>query len=71
MNTIEIIAKWLGENGYDGLFCESECACLKDELAPCGEVYPQCEAGYRVPCDGELDCCISGYPCEFHIGPKS
>lgn len=55
----EIVRKHLEREGYDGLFNEvGECACLRDDLAPCGSMNELCEEGYRVECaDPE---------CEFH-----
>lgn len=64
MDCAQIISEWLGANGFDGLFnSDGECACLCDNLAPCGEISSACEAGYKVPCDGTLSCC----PCNYHV----
>jgi len=59
----EIIAEWLQEHGYDGLFnTESECACLIEDFFECGYAAPDCEAGYMTKCDcGEHD---------YHISPN-
>lgn len=47
MNVIDIVKKSLIESGHDGLYNENyECACLNDELRPCG---------------GDFACCIPGY----------
>ena len=59
----EIAAEWLKTNGYDGLFLVSECACEIDELMPCGEPHPDCEAGYKTKDNPD-----SGY--DFMIGPE-
>jgi hypothetical protein len=56
MDCIDIVLKYLKENGYDGLF-NDECGCVLDDLVPCsGEDFSTCQPGYRVPCDcGEHD----------------
>ena len=37
---------------FDGLFDESEdCACLTGDLMPCNAPNPNCEPGYKAPCD--------------------
>ena len=43
----EIAAKWLKENGYDGL-CNDECGCSVDDLAPCGDSTDDCMAAYMT-----------------------
>ncbi len=58
---IEIVAEYLDREGFDGLFCD-ECACKKDDLAPCGNIYGDCTAGYLQPCPD--DCGDH----DFHIG---
>ena len=64
MSVRQIVAKWLGDNGYDGLYEPGECACIVDDLAPCGsECFINCRAGYRSACD-----CDEEH--EFHIGPR-
>lgn len=63
MDVFEIVAEYLDKNGFDGLFQAGECACKKDDLAPCGQIDSSCEAGYLCECDcGDHD---------FHIGPKN
>jgi len=48
--TVEtLVAKWLRNNGYDGLYYPGECACLVDDLAPCCENFMDCSPGYRYP----------------------
>ena len=55
----EITAQGLLAAGYDGLFGDWDCACSLDDLMPCDEPRPSCEAGYLAPCDcGEH---------EFHV----
>ena len=42
-----IIKHDLVVNGYAGLFnCHSECACIVTDLAPCGSIGLDCQAGY-------------------------
>jgi|Deesub1362A_J573_1020465.scaffolds.fasta_scaffold00107_58 hypothetical protein len=53
----EILKSWLKEHGYDGLFNEwGECGCELNDLAPCGEIDPECKAGYKAVCEGEERC---------------
>jgi len=63
MDIVEIVTKYLQDNGYDGLFCEDECACLLPNVFPCGESFLTCEAGYKIPCPE--DCGEHSW----HIGP--
>jgi len=65
MNVKEIVATWLEDNGFDGLFnTYTSCACEVGDLSPCGEMNERdCEAGYRTVCDGTCD---EGN-CDFHI----
>lgn len=53
-NVMEIVEKWLRENGYQGLKME-DCSCDidMDGIAPCGSIHENCEACYRVPCTKE------------------
>jgi hypothetical protein len=56
-NLCEIAALWLREYGYHGLSNhELSCACLIDDLMPCGEPSDRCEAGWKHPCDCENEC---------------
>ena len=50
MDIKEIITKHLKDNKFDGLFYPSECACLVEDLMPCGEPHIECEAGYKSTC---------------------
>lgn len=62
MNVRKIIIKHLKENGFDGLYCPGECACVIDDLAPCDEIMLDCLPGYRTESGpSEFD---------FMIGPK-
>jgi len=61
MTTVrEIIAQWLREHGYDGLYHPGDCGCLISDLCPCGEDSMQCSPGYKQT-DPEYD---------WAIGPK-
>jgi hypothetical protein len=60
-----IVADWLREHGYEGLYWQSgDCGCELADLMPCGEPNPSCKAGYRGPCDEH---CELGGGCDFHI----
>lgn len=49
---IWIVRDWLTANGYDGLCSNNrECACCTDDLAPCGNIGDDCEAGHKRPCN--------------------
>lgn len=62
MTVREILKNYLKENRYDGLQFDAECACVIEDLAPCGNSWEACEPGYLQPCDcGEHD---------YHIGPE-
>lgn len=62
-----IVAEWLKEHGYDGLY-RQECGCLLGDLIPCGgEGIDDCVAGYRHPCDCGAEC--EALHC-VHVGPE-
>ena len=65
MTVIEIVKKYLEENGYEGLVhADGECGCELDDLAPCDEWFCQgCEPGYKVKCE-------CGEGCNFHIATQ-
>jgi len=47
MNVRTIMAEWLGEHGYDGLWCDDiECGCKADDLMPCDSECAACRPGY-------------------------
>jgi len=56
VNAKEIIAKYLKENGYDGLFGDG-CGCFVNDLIPCDSCPSMCVPGYRgVDCEGYEGC---------------
>lgn len=58
MTVKEIVAEWLKEHGYDGLYYPDTCGCLLDDLMPCGESCDHCEPGYKLPGDQDNDFCV-------------
>jgi len=61
----DMIAAYLRDHGYDGLYCD-ECGCDLADLMPCGGDWAiDCLAGYKTA--GCKDACGEG--CDFHIGP--
>jgi len=62
MTVRAIVLEYLNAHDFDGLYYSGECACKKDELAPCIESHWDCQPGYLRPCPatcGEHD---------WHIG---
>jgi len=61
VDVLDIVLKYLEDNGYDGLFnADLECGCERTDLAPCSSIDEHCGAGYKFPCDcGDHD---------YHIG---
>ena len=59
----DIVRESLKLGGWDGLYNPECCACLVDDLMPCGEPSLECSAGYRQ--DGCQEWCGEG--CDFHI----
>lgn len=58
MNVLDMVRSFLEGQGFDGLANpDADCACLLEDLAPCGELNgDECVAGYRVACQcGEHD----------------
>jgi len=53
---LDIVLMFLGNNDYDGLGNSNcGCACLKSDIAPCGEINGDCRAGYKKLCTDECD----------------
>lgn len=66
MQVIEIIKMWLGDHGYDGLYCRNtDCYCETENLFSCAEILKiyDCRAGVKLDCD-------CGRGCGFHMGEK-
>lgn len=69
-NVREIVAEWLKDNGFDGLYqnekLHDDCKCeLSDLCDECGG-WPaplECKPGFRTECTCPQD------PHDFHIGP--
>jgi hypothetical protein len=52
MEVSEIVARWLEENGYDGLVDQdSECGCQISDLMPCEMPCQTCRAGHKRESD--------------------
>ena len=66
----EMVAEWLKQNGYDGLYNEDgDCACLIDDLVPCDGPCDNCLSGYKHKCPPghEFDYLVTASP----LPPKS
>ena len=59
---LDIVTNFLINSDFDGLYIPGECACMKDDLCPCGDMHADCIAGYRQDC---LKC--NGW--DWEIGP--
>jgi hypothetical protein len=63
MRIIEIVEKYLRENGFDGLCVENSCSgCGIDKIDDCAVNRAQCEPGYRWDCE----CCVKANYCFSH-----
>lgn len=65
-NLREIACDWLKCCGFDGLYNDvGSCACSVDDLMPCCEPSPSCQAGYLIRCcecsNGDCDANAAGY----------
>lgn len=66
MTVLTVVRDAIQAAGLDGLCSAAgECACLLDDLAPCGEIGADCELGHKV--DGCSDDCGAGGGCDFHV----
>lgn len=54
MEVREIVAAWLKDHGYDGLYSD-ECGCIIDGLMPCGETDIDCTPGVIIQCKNECN----------------
>lgn len=51
VNVEIILMNWLTTNRYDGLFNDdADCACERNDLAPCENIQLGCRPGYKAPC---------------------
>lgn len=55
-DVVGMVADWLKRHKYDGLYNPECCACLIDDLAPCGEMQNECRPGYRADCSDACGC---------------
>ncbi len=57
----EMVRAYLDGMGFDGLYsADAECGCKLDDLAPCGEMSPECAAGYLHPVGCPCEICADG-----------
>lgn len=47
IGAIQIVEKYLKENGFDGLYSD-ECGCELSDLAPCESMSDECHPGYKI-----------------------
>jgi hypothetical protein len=48
INVKQVVADWLRDNGYDGLYHESDCGCELSNLAPCESCCLECTPGHKI-----------------------
>lgn len=65
MKVKEIVKAYLEKNGFDGLYNDNCCACKLDDLMPCSDTSPECQAGWFCDPDPEYS-----EEADFYIGPK-
>jgi len=60
MNIETIIKEYAERYGYDGLYSpDYDCACAIDNIGGCGNIYLDCEVGYKNDCESctkKADC---------------
>ncbi len=62
MKVREIVAQYLKEHGFDGLYNENGgCGCIIADLGPCPEQSFDCKPGYRVDTPDDPE------GCDYHI----
>lgn len=68
-NTVKDIVKvHLELNGFGGLVdSEGECGCDMEDLMECDEPHNDCEAGYKVMCNGFCDYSSDRLATHYHI----
>lgn len=63
-DVLSIVEEFLRREGYDGLYnTDGGCACLIDDLEPCGCMGSNCRSGYKN--EGCTPECGEG--CSFHV----
>jgi len=72
LTVVEMVLKYLEENGYDGIYCSDvPCGCEKSNLNVCESSMATCRAGYKVNYKAEDKCgCDGEGEDHWHIGPK-
>lgn len=72
MNVIDIVANYLRENGYDGLYNPGVCACELSDLRPCDSEFAECKPGVKKSPDEmtEEEKELYDVDCEFYIVAK-
>mgnify|MGYP003637837780 CR=1 FL=1 len=63
MDVTDIVKSHLEKNGFDGLYRHDSCACVLGDLAPCGNMMSDCEAGYKLE---NVECTEHS----FHVGSE-
>ncbi len=64
MNCLEIVKKYLTENGFDGLHSGSDCGCELSDLAPCSFFPLRCTPGYKLVPPASSNCRHDSYICD-------
>lgn len=64
MDCLQIVRKYLDENGFDGLYSENECACQLSDLVACANDFSECKPGYKVVPPDDIDSEFYFYICE-------
>lgn len=59
----------LRAHGFDGLYSPGECACLVDDLYPCGKRQDDCTPGYKGDCDDTCEHEAAGEG-NWHVSPE-
>ncbi len=63
-SVIEIVKDWLKEHGFDGLYnVDSQCGCAVDDFVLCGQIYLDCQAGYKAKMGSDSED-------DYGIGPE-
>jgi hypothetical protein len=49
MTCLDIIKKYLTENGFDGLVSDNECGCTIEDMPLCEECFSECTPAFKGP----------------------